>query len=148
MYLSGFPGNFELIYQPISLWGKVRQCTPLHLVLPITVEPSKPHLCNDDRFLNLWIEDRPFSLDSVQHLPNYVHKGFYQTVCDEKSGYDHIKLHPSSRTYFGFQWGRWHFVSECIPFGWKLIFRICLSYNWSCRFTWASFVEHSFFVVH
>ena len=119
MYLSGFPGNFELIYQAISLWGKVGQCTPLHLVLPITVEPSKPHLCNDDRFLNLWIEDRPFSLDSVQHLPKYVHKGFYQTVCDDKSGYDHIKLHPSSRTYFGFQWGGWYFVSECIPFGWK-----------------------------
>lgn len=22
-------------------------------------------------------------------------------------------------TYFGFQWGGWFFVSECIPFGWK-----------------------------
>ena len=60
-------------------------------------------ITNDDRFLNLWIEDRPFSLNSVQHLPKYVQKGFYQTVCDDKSGYDHIKLHPSSRTYFGFQ---------------------------------------------
>ena len=60
-----------------------------------------------------------FSLDSVQHLPNYVDKGFYQTLCDDKSGYDLIKLHPTSRTYFGFQWGGWFFVSECIPFGWK-----------------------------
>ena len=103
----------------ISLWGKVGECTPPHLIMPLTVEPSKPRLCNDDRFLNLWIEDRPFALDSVQHLPKYVNKGFYQTVCDDKSGYDHIKLHPSSRTYFGFQWGGWYFVSECIPFGWK-----------------------------
>ena len=55
-----------------------------------------------DKFLNLWIEDRPISLYSVQHLPKYVHKGFYQTVCDDKSGFDHTKLHPSSRTYFGF----------------------------------------------
>ena len=101
----------------ISLWGKVGECTPPHLVLPLTVEPSKPRLCNDDRFLNLWIEDRPFSLDSVQHLPKHVHKGFLPDSVYDKSGYDHIKLHPSSRTYFGFQWGGWYFVSECIPFG-------------------------------
>ena len=78
----------------LSLCG-VGECTPPHLVLPLTVEPSKPRLCNDDRFLNRWIEDRPFSLDSVEHLPKYVHKGFYQTVCDNKSGYDHIKLPPA-----------------------------------------------------
>ena len=87
--------------------------------MPLTVEPSKPRLCNDDRCLNLWIEDRPFALHSVQHLLKYIDKGLYQTVCDDKSGYDHIKLHPSSRTYFSFQWGGWYFVSECIPFGWK-----------------------------
>ena len=40
-------------------------------------------------------------------------------MCDDKSGYDHIKLHPTSRTYFGFQWGGWFFLSKCIPFGWK-----------------------------
>ena len=53
----------------VSLWGKVGECTPPHLVMPLTVEPVKPRLCNDDRFLNLWIKDRPFALDSVQHLP-------------------------------------------------------------------------------
>lgn len=104
---------------PISLWDKVGECTPPHLVMPLALEPRKPRLCNDDRFLNLWIEDRPFSLDSVQHLPKYVDKDYYQTVCDDKSGYDHIKLHPSSRTNFGFQWGGWYFVSVCIPFGCK-----------------------------
>ena len=86
----------------ISLLGKVGECTLPHLVLPLTVELSKPRLCNADRFLTLWIEDPPISLYSVQHLPKYVHKGFYQTVCDDKSGYDHIKLQPSSRTYLGF----------------------------------------------
>ena len=30
--------------EAISLWGKVGQCTPPHLVLPLTVEPSKPRL--------------------------------------------------------------------------------------------------------
>ncbi|KAJ7371566.1 hypothetical protein OS493_024240 [Desmophyllum pertusum] len=40
----------------ISLWGKVNQAKPPHLVLPLTVEPSKPRLCNDDRFLNLSLD--------------------------------------------------------------------------------------------
>ena len=87
--------------------------------MPLTVEPTKPRLCNDNRFLNLWIQDRPFSLDSVQHLPKYALPNFFQTVCDDKSGYDHIQLSVDSRTFFGFEWGGWFFVSCCIPFGWK-----------------------------
>ena len=69
----------------ISLWGKVGECPPPHLVMPLTVETFKPCLCNDNRFLNLWIQDRPFSLDSVQHLPKYVLSNFFQTVCDDNS---------------------------------------------------------------
>ena len=104
----------------ISLWGKVGRVPPPHLVLPLTVEPSKPRLCNDDRFLNLWMVNRPFRLDTLKDLPRYVDPDHYQSVCDDKSGYDHIMLSESSRTYFGFQWGGWLFVSTCIPFGWKL----------------------------
>ena len=37
----------------ISLWGWVGEVPPPHLVMPLTVEPSKPRLCNDNRFLNL-----------------------------------------------------------------------------------------------
>ena len=40
-------------------------------------------------------------------------------MCDDKSSYDHIFLTPDSRTYFGFQWAGWFFVSCSIPFGWK-----------------------------
>ena len=88
--------------------------------MPLTVEPTKPRLCNDNRFLNLWMDDRPFSLNRLDQLPLYVSKGAYQTVCDDKSGYDHILLAPSSRKYFGFQWDGWSFISNTIPFGWKL----------------------------
>ena len=97
--------RFYHILSYISVWGKVGHCHPPHLVMPLTVEPSKPRLCNDNRFLNLWIQDRPFSLDSIQHLPKYFQTGFYQTVCDDKSGYDHIQLSSNSRTFFGFEWG-------------------------------------------
>ena len=70
----------------ISLWGKVGECPSPHLVMPLTVEPTKSRLCNDNRFFNLWIQDRPFSLDSVRQLSKYVLPNFFQTVCDDKSG--------------------------------------------------------------
>ena len=44
----------------LSVWGEVGVVSPPHLVLPITIEPSKPRLCHDERFLNLWIRDLPF----------------------------------------------------------------------------------------
>lgn len=66
------------------------------------------------------MDDWPFSLDWLDQLPLSVSKGAYQTVCHDKSGYDHILLAPSSRTYFDFQWDGWYFISNTIPFGWKL----------------------------
>ena len=87
--------------------------------MPLTVEPSKPRLCNDNHFLNLWIRDMPFQLDSLLGLPRYVFPSSFQSVCDDKSGYDHVLLTPESRPYFGFQWGGWYFTSNTIPFGWK-----------------------------
>ena len=72
--------------------------------MPITVEPSKPRVCHHERFLNLWIKDCPFSLDYLSDLPRYVGPGHFQTVCDDKSDYDHICLSPSSRALFGLLW--------------------------------------------
>ena len=53
-------------------------------------------------------------------LTRYVTPHSFQTVCDDKSGYDHILLSERSRTFFGFQWAGCFFVSNTIPFGWKL----------------------------
>ena len=84
----------------ISVWGKVGEVDRPNLVMPLTVEPTKPRLCNDNRFLNLWMDGRPFSLDRLDQLLLYVSKGAYQTVCDDKSVYDHILLAPSSTLVF------------------------------------------------
>ncbi|KAK3724613.1 hypothetical protein QZH41_001972 [Actinostola sp. cb2023] len=104
----------------ISLVGRVGLVPPPHIVLPLTVEPTKPRLCHDARYLNLWMQDRPFRLDSLKDLPRYVSKDSYQTVLDDKSGYDHILLTDASQTYFGFQWGGWYFTYNTLPFGWKI----------------------------
>ena len=104
----------------ISWLGRVGEVEPPHLVLPLTVEPTKPRLCHDARFLNLWMEDKPFTLDTLNDLPRYVAKDSYQTVLDDKSGYDHILLSEDSRTFFGIQWGGWYFTYNTLPFGWKI----------------------------
>lgn len=104
----------------ISLVGRVGTVQHPYLVLPLTVEPTKPRLCQDGRYLNLWMQDKPFTLDKVGDLPRYVGKDHYQTVIDDKSGYDHILLDVKSRTFFGIQWGGWFFTYNSLPFGWKL----------------------------
>jgi len=104
----------------VSSVSKVGVVEPPYLVLPLTVEPSKPRLCHDARFLNLWMTDKPFSLDSIMDLPRYVSRDSFQTVLDDKSGYDHILLTNDSRTFFGIQWGGWFFTYNTLPFGWKI----------------------------
>ena len=101
----------------LSVWGKVGKVDPLHLVMPFTIEPSKPRLCHDERFLNLWIRDLPFKLDYISHLPRYVGKSHFKITMDYKSGYDHVELSQESRKYFGLQWQGWYFVYNTFSFG-------------------------------
>ena len=44
----------------LVFWGAVDAVDPPHLVMPITIAPTKPPMCHDERFLNLWIKDLPF----------------------------------------------------------------------------------------
>ena len=46
----------------ISLKGKVGQVDPPHLVLPLTVEPTKPRLCHDARFFKSMDEGHTFQI--------------------------------------------------------------------------------------
>lgn len=41
----------------VLVWGQVGKVEPPYIVLPFTVEPSKPRLCQDARFLNNWMRD-------------------------------------------------------------------------------------------
>ncbi|KAJ8320169.1 hypothetical protein KUTeg_001756 [Tegillarca granosa] len=104
----------------ILVWVKVGQVEPPNLVMPLTVEPNKPRLCHDERFVNLWIVDIPFKLDTLKEVPRMVGKSILLSSVDDKSGYDHVRLHMESRKYFGFQFGGWYFVYATIPFGFKL----------------------------
>lgn len=87
--------------------------------MPITVESFKPRKCHDERFLNLWIQDHPFVLDTLKDVPRVITENSYMSTSDDKSGYDHILLHPNSRKCFGLQFGGWFMVFNTIPFGFK-----------------------------
>ena len=103
----------------LSVWGKVGEMSPPLLVMPITIEPTKSPMCHDERFLNLWIKDLPLSLDLITELSRYVLNNSFRTSCEDKSGYDYVRLSSNSRTYFGLQWNGWYFVFYTLPFGWK-----------------------------
>lgn len=48
-----------------------------------------------------------------------VEKNSHMLTLDDKSGYDHILLHPDYRKYFGIQFGGWYMVYNTLPFGFK-----------------------------
>ena len=104
----------------VSVLGRVGECSPPIIVMPLTVEPNKPRLCQDQRYLNCWMKDMPFRLDSVVNLTRYVGQGHFQAKLDDKSGYDHVLMANDSRLWMGFQWGGWWFLNNVLPFGWKI----------------------------
>ena len=60
-----------------------------------------------------------FSFGYISILTRYVARNHFESTMDDKSGYDHVKLSPNSRTYFGLEWCGRYFVYNTIPFGWK-----------------------------
>ncbi|KAJ8316599.1 hypothetical protein KUTeg_005850 [Tegillarca granosa] len=94
----------------IQVIGKVDECEPL------TVKPTKPRLCHDERFLNLWIQDNPFKLDTLKDVPRIIERGTFLTTIDDKIGYDHVLLSDNSKTFFEIQFGGWYMVYNTLPF--------------------------------
>jgi hypothetical protein len=69
----------------LVVWGKGGECDPTYLVMPLTVEPSNPRLCHDERYFHLWVEDSAFSLDTLKEVPRMVSPDMYMTTLDETS---------------------------------------------------------------
>lgn len=104
----------------LLLIGKLNECELPHIIMPLIVEPSKPRLCHDERYLNLWMKDMPFTLETLKDIHRMINKGDELVCSDEKSGYDHVRLSSSSTTYFGIQFAGWVFTYSTLPFGWKI----------------------------
>ncbi|XP_069129670.1 uncharacterized protein [Argopecten irradians] len=103
----------------IRVLGKIGECELPRVVMPLTIEPSKPRLCHDCRYINLWTKDSPFKLETLRDVHRLVEQGAYMVTCDEKSGYDHVRISVKSQTFFGLHFGGYVMVYTVIPFGWK-----------------------------
>ncbi|KAJ8300928.1 hypothetical protein KUTeg_022447 [Tegillarca granosa] len=120
-FFAHFKGKFidRIRNGSLHLVGKKEECQPQYLVMPLPIESSKPKLCHDERFLNLWIKESPFVLDTLRDIPRLVPKESFITTSDDKSEYDHIFLTEQSRKYFGLQFGGWFMCYKTIHFGLK-----------------------------
>lgn len=105
-------GSFKLL-------GRIGDCVLPRLILPLTVEPTKPRLCHDERFLNLWIKDCPFRLENLKDLHRLIGPGAQMISTDEKSGYDHVRLSEGSQDWLGVQFAGWVLAPCTLPFGFK-----------------------------
>ena len=80
----------------IEYIGKVNEVDPPHIVVPLTVEPSKPRLCINLMYLNNWIRDIHFTWDTLKHIPRIVKDNAYFTTINDKSGFDNVFLSKNS----------------------------------------------------
>ena len=89
-YLNSKKGKFyrdiisREIEQKIALgflrvWGKVGECPPPAIVMPLSIDPSKPRLVHDQQFLNCFMRHCPFFLYQVVNLPRYLSRDSYHT---------------------------------------------------------------------
>ena len=104
----------QILYEKIRIGairvlGKIGECDMPRVVMPLLVEPSKPRLCLDGMYLNLWIKDSPFRLETLNDVHMLIDSEAWMATCDEKSGYEHIALSENSDIM----------VYTVLPFGWK-----------------------------
>lgn len=111
LFLLLFLRNF-IQYQCGVRWGLYQH----HLVLPLTAERPKPRVCHDERYLNLWILDKPFHLDTLKKVPTLVSRNNCMPSVDDKSGYVHLRINEESKYYLGLLGS----ICNTIPFGFKL----------------------------
>ena len=127
---NGFISN-EIINRvrtgAFRVWGEVGVDDPPHLVFSLTVEPSKPRLCLDARFLNLWIRDAPFSLGKLSDVSRFVYPNSFMTKCDDTSGYDQVLI----RSFAIIFWVQllWSVVCGLFALLYRLVGRYHLSYT-------------------
>ena len=106
--------------QMLVPWSEVRRenenLLP-DLILPLGIEPQKPRLLWDARYLNLFCKQCPFSLDGVDKVRVIGWEKMYLFKIDHKSGYLHVPFHRESWKYLGVEWENEILVFTCLAFG-------------------------------
>lgn len=100
--------------------GAVRRvASKPRVVLPLSVEPSKPRLITDARYINLWTGLADFRLDTVGQIPGVFRADSYFCNYDHKSGYHHFDFVGDEQELFGFSIRGEYFVFASGCFGYS-----------------------------
>jgi len=97
----------------ISKWGPPRIILPVFLVK----EPTKYRPIMDARYSNVALKADWFPCPSILDFCQTLTKDRFWFKCDQKSGWQHINLHPSHSRFFCFQWRRLVFAYTTPAFG-------------------------------
>ena len=96
------------------------QPTPPTVINPIRVVDEKaPKLrfCINPMFINLFMPYRPLHYESLSDVRNMVLPDDMLLTTDDKHGYWHCPIHPSSWQLLGMQWEGKTYVWRVLPFG-------------------------------
>ena len=74
------------------------------VVSPLGIEPSKPRVIWDGRYVNEFCRDIPFHMDNASKVAEVAWPNAYSFKLDHKNGYLHIPLHKQSWKFFGICW--------------------------------------------
>jgi hypothetical protein len=58
-----------------------------------------------------------FKFEGLKDMLAVAEKGYHAIFFDLTSGYDHVELHPRTRTYTSFKWKGSYYFYNCLPFG-------------------------------
>ena len=91
------------------------------VVSPLGVVPKprseKLRLIINMRYVNRHLIKRVFKFEGLADLADLAKKGDFAISYDLTSGYYHVALHPSSRSFVGFSWKGKYYVYNRLPFG-------------------------------
>ena len=100
-------------------WDKKRMGSEFPVVIaPLLIEPSKPRLIYDARYVNCFLSFPSVEMSGARKIPSCCWEGIYFITLDHKSGYFHVPLHPESWTYFGVRWQGEIYCYTTLTFGW------------------------------
>lgn len=111
---------WEKIRADISTGAVVEVPYRPRVVLPLSVELSKPRLIHDARYTNLWCDSQGFRMDRVGTVPATFQQRSQFVSYDHKSGYHAFLFEEWSREYFGFSVKGRYFVPAAGIFGWSV----------------------------
>lgn len=78
---------------------------------------SELRWCHDGRFGNKFLKQRQVRFESIETVRLMLQPGDFMTSIDLKSAYQHLRIHPAHRRFFGFTALGQHWVFRAMPFG-------------------------------